>query len=254
MKYPPISCKCITYGRISTLEELVYSFINLEYEGEKELIIVNDYPLQKIIYDHPEIKIYNLDYTFPTIGHKENYALEKCNHNIIAIFDDDDVVLPNHLNNIAKYFKEDTTLLHWGKGILFDRPKITAITSLGNGGIVYSKKAWRDLGGHPLENAGYDMTFVMDLQTLPDYKLVIAEPPNEEVSYIYYWSYRSYHMSGLGSDKDNTSRPNALIRHSEYVESQRLLGNIPTGDVILNPRWEVDYIDLHKKFVESIAN
>jgi glycosyltransferase involved in cell wall biosynthesis len=39
--YPPISCKCITYGRVDTLQESIYSFINQDYPGKKELIIVN---------------------------------------------------------------------------------------------------------------------------------------------------------------------------------------------------------------------
>ena len=70
MEYPFISAKCITYGRVDTLEESIQSFLQQEFPGKKELIIVNDYPLQKLIFDHPEIKIYNLDETFPTIGDK----------------------------------------------------------------------------------------------------------------------------------------------------------------------------------------
>ena len=57
MNYPSISAKCITYGRVSTLEEAIYSFLQQDYPGEKELVIVNDYPKQKLIFDHPEIKI-----------------------------------------------------------------------------------------------------------------------------------------------------------------------------------------------------
>jgi hypothetical protein len=30
---------------------------------------------------------------------------------------------------------------------------------VGNSGIVFRKSAWEAIGGHPLENAGYDMTF-----------------------------------------------------------------------------------------------
>ena len=62
MTYPFISCKCITYGRVHTLEESIYSFINQEYPGKKELVIINDYPLQRLEFNHPEVKIFNLDY------------------------------------------------------------------------------------------------------------------------------------------------------------------------------------------------
>ena len=71
-----ISCKMITYGRVEFLEESLQSFLNQDYDGEKELVIVNDYPQQKLIFDHPEVRIINLDYTFETIGQKENFAVE----------------------------------------------------------------------------------------------------------------------------------------------------------------------------------
>ena len=82
MDYPSISCKCITYGRVATLEESIYSFLKQDYPADKcELIIVNDYPLQTLIFEHPQIKIVNLDKTFDTIGEKEtmlqNYVKEK---------------------------------------------------------------------------------------------------------------------------------------------------------------------------------
>ena len=52
-----------TYGRADMVEEALYSFLNQEYEGESELVIVNDYPLQKLIFDHPKVRIINLDKT-----------------------------------------------------------------------------------------------------------------------------------------------------------------------------------------------
>ena len=248
MNYPFISAKCITYGRVDLLEESIYSFINQDYPGKKEMIIVNDYPLQKLIFDHPEIKIYNLDYTFQTIGEKENFAVSQCSSNIIAVWDDDDVALPNHLTNIAKYFKEDTDLLHWHRGVFFNNKAITDITGLGNSGIVYSKRIWENLGKHPHENAGYDMTFVMNIR-YNSQNVVFAAPPDNEVSWFYMWGGRIYHMSGAGTD--TSDRPNVIQRHSEHVEYMRKLGYVPTGDVYLNPHWEQDYKQLLKDFLEK---
>lgn len=238
INYPFISCKCITYGRVDTLEETIYSFINQDYPGQKELIIVNDYPLQKLEFDHPDVKIYNLDETFSTIGEKENFAISKCSADIIAVWDDDDVALPNHLINIAKYFKDDTDLLHWQNGVFYNEPDISAITGLGNSGIVYSRRVWEKIGGHPLENAGYDMTFVLKIKGTSK-NIVLANPPNEEVSWFYMWGGRGYHMSGQGTD--NTNRPNVIQRHSEHIEYLRKNGHIPTGKVLLKPNWKKNY-------------
>ena len=239
MTHPFISAKCITYGRVDTLEESIYSFINQDYPGKKEMIIINDYPLQKLVFDHPDVKIYNLDTTFATIGEKENYAMSKCSADIICQWDDDDVALPNHLENVATYFTEGSDLLHWHKGVFYNNDNITAITGLGNSGIVFSRKIWEKLGGHPKENAGYDMTFVIGIKTVAPQNVVFAVPSDENVSWFYMWGGRGYHMSGAGTDTED--RPNVIERHSAHIEYLREMGVIPTGIVYLNPYWKVDY-------------
>lgn len=249
VEYPFISCKCITYGRVDTLEEAIQSFLLQEYPGKKELIIVNDYPLQKLVYNHPEIKIYNLDETFSTIGEKENYAIERCSGELIAVWDDDDVALPNHLSNIAKYWKPDSNLLHWQTGIFYNEPHITSITSIGNSGIVYSKKAWEAIGRSPIENAGGDMTLVVALHNLGRDKVVLADPPKNEASWFYMWGGRGYHQSGQGTDTPD--RPNIIQRHSAHIESLRKKGKIPTGDVRLNPHWNKDYAQMLKDHIND---
>lgn len=245
--YPFISCKCITYGRVSMLEESVNSFLKQDYPADKcELIIVNDYPLQTLIYDHPQIRIINLSDTFSTIGDKENYATELCQGEIICQWDDDDLALPNHLKNVAKYFTDDVNILHWQHGVFANADAITDITWIGNSGIVFRKLAWRAIGGHPLENAGYDMTFIERLHKYGG--RLFAKPPKEEASWFYMWGGRGYHMSGLGHDEPG--KLNVIQRHSAYVEQQRQEGKIPTGNVQLNPHWDLDYLQLFKNYIE----
>ncbi len=243
-----ISAKCITYGRVEFLEESLYSFLNQKYDGEKEMIIVNDYPLQRLIFDHPQVKIFNLDNTFSTLGEKENFATEQCKGEIICQWYDDDVALSNHLLNIDKYFIPGTDLLQWHRGIFMNSYSIDAITSLGNSGIVFSKDVWKRLGGHPLENSGYDMSFVMNIK-YNSTKVVAAAPPDDEVSWIYMWGGRGYHCSGMGTDSPN--RPNILQRHGEHIENLRKQGKIPTGEIILNPHWEHDYEQKLKDYVRK---
>jgi glycosyltransferase involved in cell wall biosynthesis len=237
MTLPLISAKCITYGRIHLLEESIYSFINQDYNGPKELIIVNDYPLQKLIFDHPDVRIYNLDTTFDTIGAKENYATELCQGDIICQWDDDDVALPNHLTNVAKYFTNNVNILHWKTGVFFNGEDITEIGWIGNSGIVFRKSAWKAIGGHPLENAGYDMTFIEALNKYGG--RLFANFPKEEASWFYMWGGRGYHMSGEGFDTPN--KVNVIKRHSAHVENLRKKGLIPEGEFILKPNWTREY-------------
>jgi len=244
MKLPFISAKCVTYGRVNLLEEAFYSFLKQDYPKDRcELIIVNDYPLQRLKLpkelESSNIRIFNLGATFPTIGAKENFATAKCRGDIICQWDDDDVALPNHFNNVVKYFDKDANILHWGRGAYWEEPNIVSLTGLGNSGIVFRKSAWEAIGGHPLENAGYDMTFVNRLHRLG---ITTAVPAKEEVSWFYRWgfvNYDCYHQSGRGTD-DGTF-PNIIERHTQHIEDLRKQGKIPTGDIILNPHWNYDY-------------
>ena len=244
---PLISCKCITYGRVDFLEESLYSFVNQTYAGPKEMIIVNDYPLQKLKFDHPDVKIYNLDETFTTIGEKENYATKLCSGDIICQWDDDDVAMPNHLDNVYKYFTDNVNILHWKTGIFYNEPNITDITWIGNSGIVFRKSAWEAIGGHPIENAGYDMTFIERLHKYGG--RVFAEPPKHEASWVYMWGGRGYHMSGQGHDKPG--KTNVIQRHSAHVEAERTKGKIATGEIILVPKWKRDYEQMLKDFTNA---
>jgi len=242
-KLPFLSCKMITYGRVEFLEESLHSFLIQDYP-EKELVIVNDYPLQKLVFDHPQVRIYNLDETFKTIGDKENFATELCKGDIICQWDDDDVAMPWHLNNVAKYFTDDVNILHWNPGVFYNNNTISDITWIGNSGIVFRKSAWKAIGGHPVENAGYDMTFVERLHK--NGGILFAAPPKNEASWFYMWGGRGYHMSGLGTD--TSDKPNVIQRHSAHVEALRIKGKIPTGDVQLNPHWEIDYLQQFKDY------
>lgn len=243
---PLISAKCITYGRVDTLEESLHSFLQQDYPN-KEMIIVNDYPLQKLMFDHPQVKIINLDYTFSNIGMKENFATELCSGDIICQWDDDDVALPNHLNNVVKHMTDDINILHWETGVLCHVTGIEKVTWIGNSGIVFRKSAWKAIGGHPKENAGYDMTFIEALHAYGGRKFV--KMPDDEASWFYMWGGRGYHMSGQGHDKPG--KPNAIQRHSLHIENLRNQGKIPTGDVVLNPHWDKDYKQMLKDYINA---
>ena len=242
-----ISCKMITYGRVDMLEESLYSFLQQNHSS-KELIIVNDYPEQKLIFDHPQVKIYNLDQTFSTIGAKENFATEKCNGEIVCQWDDDDVALPNHLDNVIEQFTDDVNILHWKTGVFYNEPKITEVGWIGNSGIVFRKSAWEAVGKHPIENAGYDMTFVQNLHAYGGRKF--AEMPKEKASWFYMWGGRGYHMSGQGHDVKG--KPNVIQRHSLHIENLRKQGKIPTGDIVLKPHWRKDYKQMLTDFLAHL--
>ena len=240
-----ISCKCITYGRVEYLQEAIYSFLQQEYEN-KELIIVNDYAHQKLVFNHPQVHIYNFDEQFPTVGHKDNFAVSKCSGDIIALWDDDDIALPNHLRNIEMYI-QGYDYLQWNRGFYAEAFTIQNLCSIGVSGMAYRKSAWEKAGKMPSHNAGYDTLFI-ERMNRAGCNPIYAEP--EEPGFIYMWANGVYHMSGLGMD--TPERPNALIRHREFIEGKRLRGEIPTGLIELKPSWRKDYFEEAKKYMEML--
>ena len=246
MNEPLISCKCTTYARVDLLEEAIYGFLQQKYEN-KELVVVNDYPLQKLIFDHPQVKIINIDSPFKSIGDKDDFTVSQCSGDIIAVWDDDDISLPHHLDNICKYFVPGTDLLHWGRGGFYNFDKIDSICCIGNDGMVYSRNIWEKVGGFHHENAGYDTTFVQRIHELGNASIVTAYP--DVPSWIYMWGGRSFHQSGMGTDTED--RPNILERYSGHIEQLRLQGKIPTGEIEILPQWRVDYIQKMDDFIKK---
>ena len=77
MQLPKISCVCPTFCRTALLEEAIECFLRQDYQGEKELIIGNDFSSQHLIFEHKEVKVINTDVRFPTLGEKRNWI---CNY------------------------------------------------------------------------------------------------------------------------------------------------------------------------------
>ena len=72
---PAVSCFCLTYGRPELLEEAIFSFLQQDYAGPKEMIVLNDYADQVLTFDHPEVQVVNVPRRFRTLGEKMNAAV-----------------------------------------------------------------------------------------------------------------------------------------------------------------------------------
>jgi hypothetical protein len=243
----PITFKCTTYGRVHLLEETLMSFLQQEYDGEYEMLIVNDCPFQHLVFEHPKVRIINLKETFKHIGEKEDYAIAQCKYGTIAVTDDDDVYMPNHLQNINKYFPSHE-LLDWNNSAFMNGGHVTAIRNIGNSGIVFSKKGWKMAGGYPHGDAGADMDFVRNIEKAGG-KVARVMPPDNEVSAFYRWGENNYNLSGMGRDTDD--RENIVARHSAHVQKLREQGKVPEGIIKLNPHWKKDYSQMLKDFIAT---
>ena len=95
---PPVSCMCLTYGRAHLLEEAIASFLRQDYAGVKELIVLNDLAELRLHFDHPEVKIINVEKRFRGLGEKRNASAALCSHDLLFVWDDDDISLPWRLS------------------------------------------------------------------------------------------------------------------------------------------------------------
>jgi len=101
MKLPFVSAICPTFGRFPNsshlLNEAVGSFIWQNYEGPKELVILNDNENQTLTTNITNIRIINITSKIKTLGEKYNLMLELVRGSIIFPWEDDDISLPNRI-------------------------------------------------------------------------------------------------------------------------------------------------------------
>jgi glycosyltransferase involved in cell wall biosynthesis len=121
---PAVSCICMTYGRPEVLEEAIHSFLLQDYAGRKEMIVLNDYAEQTLLLDHSEVRVVNCPKRFRTVGEKMNAAVALASHDVLFVWDDDDIYLPHrlrfsieHLDKQKGFFKPDKGWL-WQHGEL----------------------------------------------------------------------------------------------------------------------------------------
>lgn len=98
MELPMISCICPTFNRIDKLEEMIACFLAQDYKGKKELLILNDCPKQKLIFNHPEVRIWNHDTQFNSLCNKHRTVAALSSGDMITVWDDDDIKLPHALS------------------------------------------------------------------------------------------------------------------------------------------------------------
>jgi glycosyltransferase involved in cell wall biosynthesis len=97
-----VSCVCLTYGRPTLLEESIESFLRQDWNGPKELIVVNDHPDQQLKFDHPEVTIFNIPRRLKTLGEKRNFSIALARWDNLLIWDDDDIYLPWRITETMK--------------------------------------------------------------------------------------------------------------------------------------------------------
>ncbi len=226
---------CLTYARPRRLlEECVWSFLKQDYAGEKELLILNDFEHQTIVFRHPEVTVVNLAARFRTVGEKRNAAAALCRHDLLAVWDDDDIYLPHRLSFSVSHYDERRRFFKPSKAFILNDGEISGPKrALFHSGGMWHRSLFDQVGGYAPMNAGEDREiearFASVIGPAKDYE----EIQPSEIYYLYRWSgTESYHLSGFGRGEDQVGG---------YARRALAAGAIESGPIVLNPHWATDY-------------
>ena len=222
-----VSCLCLTYGRPALLEEAIESFIRQEWDGPKELIVLNDHPDQKLVFEHAEVRVFNWKSRVRTLGQKRNLSVRLAQYDQLLIWDDDDIHLPWRISESMKVLAES----HYFKCPqlwIFENNAIYHLISPEEEWYHctagYSRALFNKLRGYRAINTGEDTTFELRLKRSPTVGEFwrFSELPLEKLYYIYRVTHGHYHTSGC-TDLTNIDPP------------------VTFGELKLEPHWERDY-------------
>lgn len=231
-----LSCLCLTYGRPSQLNEAVACFMAQSY-ADKELIIFNTLPEQKIAFNHPNVRIFNCDQRPESLGMCRNFAAEMATGDVLVTWDDDDLYTSEHLANFAQHFKPGIDWVMQPTQFFSERGRIKNVVRGSFNVVAFTKKAWKATG-YPQSNVGEDRQFVSRLTTdFQGYRIPIE---NFTPSFIYAWGQGTvYHVSGLGEDRPG--KPTAWERAGQDMAQKLKSGAVKRGVIHLKPGLRLDY-------------
>ena len=239
MENPGISCYCSTYGRPQRLlESSIQCFLDQDYEGPKELVILNDFTEQELVFDHPEVRIINYHERIKPLGTKFNYNVSICKYDILACWEDDDIFLKNRLSYSYKNMKEGIFHTHHAFFEKGEKDFIKA-QNIFHSTHMFTRDLFNAVGGYPeIDQCSVDIS-IMDKfrQMIGNYSQDI--PNLKDYIYCYVWSgAQSFHGSGWGAENTHISDSAADI-----VKMQIEQGHVKKCRIVLETKYRYNYYD-----------
>lgn len=250
---PAVSCICPTYGRPELLEEAIYCFLLQDYAGPKELIVLNDYAEQTLVFDHPEVRVINLPRRFRTVGEKRNAGVALASYDLLFPWDDDDIYLPHRLSFSVAMFDATKGFFKPNRSWGWDNDKLHGPEELlFHASSCWTRERFNAIGGYNCEGSGHDQLFERQLGkrfpgTITSFAIELID-----IFYIYRWyGTGSYHLSGFGGLKYGENSGNAEV--AAYIHKRANRGELRQGSIPLQPHWKTDYRQLVSSYMATRA-
>lgn len=220
---PCFTCICATHNRPEVLPEAIESFQRQTYPY-RELIILDDanqYPPQSGDRWH----LVPIRHRFEIIGEKHDYAIRNFTNphsNCIAIWDDDDIHLPNRLEVLAELLKNHDVAVCAKVGFQQSENLIDLIPAEDNHFHfgAYRLRAYYEVGGYKKLAVGEDKDLARRM-----FQAGLPFAKTDEIVQIYRW-YSPYTHLATAKTQDDYDR-----RHSTSVARGGLI----------KPLWKENY-------------
>ena len=221
-----ISVLTMTYQRHRILEEAMQSFLEQDYKGECEMVVLNDSENVRYSYNGDErIRIINHPQRFSSLGKKLKFGFEQCRGDFIYRLDDDDLLTPWALSLVSDLIKNDADIYRCHYAYFFLNNIYYFLSDNVNNGNTYKKDF--------INNIDFpDKTITEDLEITFKRGGKIYTDDRGIYSMIYRWGGDTYHISSLGTEhQDNHS----------YIFGEIDKRTEEKGVIELNPHFDNDY-------------
>ena len=229
--------KCLvavpTFRRPHFLPRILACFNRLKYENKK-MVIINDDPETRYFYDDPKVDIINIDKHIP-LSVKRN-MFPSWEFDIMFPLDDDDLFLPDRINNHLSQYNEDPELELYRNNLNYlitDSRIIIPNTGSGFHNCSYTRAGFFKSGGY----TGFQQSNLDDISFSDNMSKnckVKVDKNFKLIDYVYDFNGHRYHNSG-----NNHFLMSEI--HDEITKRQRP----KTGDITLKPDYEC-YDNIHR--------
>jgi glycosyltransferase involved in cell wall biosynthesis len=241
---PNVSCVCPTFARAYLLEEAIESFLRQDYQGEKELIVCNDFSRQtlELEQDIPNVRIINLPERTKNLGEKRNVTYSHATGDVFLTWGDDDIHLPSRISRMVNAMNSS------GKEFVYEGPYYSLYNNIlhrevgrTSGAHIVTKDLFYKVGGIPLMNSGEDQAFNNKIAARIGRPLAIC---TDAPQFVYRYSTGRVHVSQWGEDKKD--QPTAWERMLQSSNAQVDAGKEPSGLYHLKPHWSKNWVEAVK--------
>lgn len=244
---PAVSCICPADGRVDLLEEAIFGFLQQDYPGETELIVLNDWGEHTLAYDHPKVHIINLPRRFHSTGEKLNALAASASHDLIMMWPEDGISLPHRISftvsqlQPAHGFFNAKTAWIWKDGHIrhFEH---TAF----HGAALWTRDLFVKVHGYPHVRDGHEASFEQLCQEHAPESINVRPTIAENIYYIHReLGNGSDNYRGLEQDEQSGQRV------ADSVQQQEALARFRHGEIQLKPHWRDDYARLVRNCLEG---